>query len=79
MLIEKIFHAVYWDYIKMKFNFGFYICLEVSLVWGLFATFINYIVKDKINALAKKIPKFITIITLILFITDCLITFINRV
>ncbi len=79
MLIEKLFHMVYWDYIKMKLNFGFYICLEVSLIWGLFATFINYVVKDKISTLAKRIPKFITVIALILFIADCVITFINKV
>lgn len=79
MLIEKLFHTVYWDYLKMKFNYGFYICLEVSLIWGLFASFINYIVKDKINKLSRRIPKIITIITLLLFISDCIITFINKV
>ena len=41
MLIENIFHRVYWDYTNMRFNYGKYICLEVSLVWGLMATLIN--------------------------------------
>ena len=31
MLIENIFHVVYWDYSNMKFNYGKYICLEFSL------------------------------------------------
>lgn len=32
-LIEILFHRTYWDYTNMTFNYGKYICLEVSLVW----------------------------------------------
>ena len=67
MLIENIFHRVYWDYTNMRFNYGKYICLEVSLVWGLMATLINYLVLPLINKFEKKIPWFITIIFVILF------------
>lgn len=77
MLIEKLFHRVYWDYTNLKFNYGHYIALEISLLWGLFATFINYCVTPYIIKFAKKIPKFITVIVTILFITDIVVSLIN--
>ena len=77
MLIENIFHRVYWDYTNMRFNYGKYICLEVLLVWGLMATLINYLVLPLINKFEKKIPWFITIIFVILFIIDIVFTLIN--
>lgn len=77
-LIEKLFHVVYWDYTNLTFNFGSYIALETTLFWGLFATLINYLVVKKINKLAVKIPKFMTIIFSILFIIDIIITFISK-
>ncbi len=76
MLIEKIFHVVYWDYTNLKLNFGNYISLEISLLWGLFATFVNYLLAPIINKFAKKIPVYITIIFIILFITDIIFTII---
>lgn len=30
----KIFHARWWDYTTMPFNFYGYICLEFSIIWG---------------------------------------------
>lgn len=77
MLIEKIFHVVYWDYTNLKFNYGHYIALEISLLWGVFATFINYFVTPITSKLAKKIPIPITIIVIILFIVDIVMTAIN--
>lgn len=74
MLIEKIFHVVYWDYTNMKFNYGHYICLEVSLFWGLFATLVNYKLTPLIENFEKKIPLYVTIILVILFIIDIIVT-----
>ena len=77
MLIEHLFHRSYWDYTNMKFNYGKYICLEVSLAWGVLATLINYLVLPWINKFEKKIPLFVSIIFIILFIVDILFTVIN--
>ena len=74
MLIEKIFHIVYWDYTNLRFNYGYYISLETSLGWGAFATAVNYLVTPWLNNFAKKIPWYVTILILILFITDIFIT-----
>lgn len=77
MLIEKLFHVVYWDYTNLKFNYGHYIALEISLLWGLFATVVNYLVTPIINKFAKKIPIYITIVFIVLFIIDIIMTIIN--
>ena len=77
MLIETIFHRSYWDYTNMRFNYGYYICLEVSLAWGLLATFITYLVLPFINKIEKKIPWFVSVGLIILFILDIVFTIIN--
>ena len=30
LLIEKLFHRVFWDYTNLKYNIGHYIALEIS-------------------------------------------------
>lgn len=70
MLIEKIFHVVYWDYTNLKFNYGNYIALETALGWGVFATLVNYLLTPLLDKLAKKIPNYVTIILVLLFIID---------
>lgn len=77
MLIEKLFHLVYWDYTNMTYHYGYYICLEASLFWGLFATLVNYLVTPFIMKFAKKIPKFITITVVLLFIIDIVAVIVN--
>lgn len=77
MLIENIFHRTYWDYTNMRFNYGKYICLEVSMLWGLLATFINYLVLPIINKIIKKIPMWLSVIFMFLFIIDIVFTLVN--
>ena len=61
----------------MRFNYGKYICLEVSLLWGLLATAINYFVLPWVNNVVKKIPFWVSIIFIVLFILDIVFTLIN--
>lgn len=35
VLLEKLFHAKWWDYSEEKFNYKGFICLRISLLWGL--------------------------------------------
>ena len=77
MLIETIFHRTYWDYTNMRFNYGKYICLEVSLLWGLLATLINYFVMPLLIVFVKKIPKWVSCIFIILFIVDIILMIVN--
>lgn len=34
-MIEKFYHERWWDYSKIKWNFDGYVCLPVSLLWGI--------------------------------------------
>ena len=74
-LTEFIFHKSFWDYTDMKYNFGKYISLEVSLVWGTACLIFLYVVKPLTDKFIEKIPKFISIILLILIVTDFIFSF----
>ena len=74
-LTEFIFHKSFWDYTDMKYNFGKYISLEVSLVWGSACLIFLYVVKPLTDKFIEKIPKFISIILLVLIIIDFIFSF----
>lgn len=74
-LTEFVFHKSFWDYTDLKFNFGKYIALEVSLVWGVACLIFLYIVKPLTDKFIEKIPKLISIILLILMIIDFIFNF----
>lgn len=74
ILIEFLFHKVFWDYSNLKFNFGHYIALEISLLWGIMSLVFIYIIKPIEEKFIKKIPKWITILVFSLFILDVILT-----
>lgn len=76
-LIEKIFNRVFWDYSDLKFNFGHYIALEISLVWGVMSLFIIYVLKPLVDLIIKKIPSFCTYLVFLIFIIDFCYTFVS--
>lgn len=39
-LLEKIFHARWWDYSEEPFHLGPYLCLKFSLMWGFACVFV---------------------------------------
>lgn len=73
-LIELLTGKVFWSYSDMKFNFGHYISLEISLIWGIMSLVIIYVVKPILDKLIKKIPSIITYLVLGIFIIDFVIT-----
>lgn len=73
-LIEAIFHKSLWNYEDYKFNIGKYICLEMSLLWSIGSIILIYLLKVPTDKIAKKIPKFITWILIIIFIIDLICT-----
>ena len=75
ILCEFLFHKSFWDYTDLKFNFGKYIALEVSLGWGVACLIFLYIVKPLTDKFIEKIPKFTSIILLILIIIDFIYSF----
>lgn len=55
VILEHIFHRKWWDYSRRKFQFGGYITLPYTVVWGLLAvvcvSFINPFLKDTLSFL----------------------------
>lgn len=77
-LIEKIFDVVFWDYSNQKFHIGKYISLSMSLLWGVGGLFLIYFVKPWISDYINKIPYGASILFIILFIFDIIITMYNK-
>ena len=78
LLIEKIFGEVFWDYSSHRFHIGHYISLEMTLVWGFSSVVFIYFINPLLEGIIKKIPPFITIIFVVLFLFDCIKTFIDK-
>ena len=56
LVLEKIFHAKWWDYSAEPFNLSGYVCLRFSLMWGLACVFVMRIVHPSLMTLLDKIP-----------------------
>ena len=55
-LLEKIFHAKWWDYSNVPFNLHGYICLKFSIAWGLASILILKIIHPFIALLISITP-----------------------
>ncbi len=78
-VMEKLFHARWWDYSDKKFNINGRICLETMIPFGLLGSFIMYIVNPFYTKILSFFPSLVLeIIALILFliyIVDNIISF----
>lgn len=70
IIIETLFHMVFWDYSDMKFNIGKYTSLEMAGIWGIASVVLIYLIKPLLDKIIKKIPKWITWILVILLVID---------
>lgn len=73
-MLEKIFHERWWDYSDRKLNIGGYICLEFSVIWGMFCFLLFEAVHPIIERLVGLVPetfiKYIGIGLVIIMILD---------
>ena len=74
IFIEKVFKIVFWDYSKETFSIGKYVSLSKSLIWGLGSIVFLYLIKPFLDSLIKKIPLSLTLLFIILMITDFMFT-----
>ena len=78
-IMEKIFHARWWDYSKKKYNINGRICLETMIPFGILGTSIVYFINPFFSNIVKAIPLTIriilTIILLIMYLVDNIISF----
>lgn len=54
--MDKLFHNKWWNYSKLPFNIGGYVCLLFSLIWGVACVFIVYFVHPLIHQVLSLIP-----------------------
>lgn len=77
-ILEKIFHARWWDYTNRRFNINGRICLGNLLIFGIFGCYIMYISNPFLislfNELSSIILNIILMIFLIVFIVDIVIS-----
>lgn len=78
VLIEKMFGITFWDYTSQRFNIGKYISLEMSALWGVASVIFIYVIHPLLKGLIKKIPSWVTIILIVLFLIDNVKTFIDK-
>lgn len=81
VLLEKIFHATWWDYSQMRFNIKGRICLIRSLEWGALTVIMMRNIQPPIQRFVDWIPRtigeFIGVVLLIYLIADASITIMN--
>ena len=83
-ILDKFFHARWWDYSKMPLNFHGYICAAFSIIWGMAVVFVLKTVHVVIyNATSGHIPPRIgwpiLIFLYAVFVADTIVTVLTLV
>lgn len=78
-ILYEVFHINMWNYTKKAFNCGKYICLELSLIWGVLGTLYLYFAKDFFDRIISIIPKKLTIVILLLELIDLCLVLFNKI
>lgn len=77
-LMEKIFHARWWDYSQKKFNINGRVCLDTIIPFGLLGMFIMYVsnpfLLEKYEALPEIALNILFWVLLIIYIVDNIIS-----
>jgi uncharacterized membrane protein len=68
LVMEKVFHAVYWDYSKEFLNFQGRICLKYAIFWGLLSVFLLYVLDVFNIAVILNIPALPGIIAVLILV-----------
>ena len=77
-LIKLAFHKELWNYTNHKFHIGKYTSLEMSLIWGLSSILFIYIIKPFVDKIVFKVPKFLSLVCISLFILDIIVTLVIK-
>ncbi len=74
IIIEAVFDKQFWNYRNQKYNFGPYISLGMSLLWGFISILFVYVILPLEERIIKKIPRWFSILVLLFILFDCLLT-----
>ena len=78
LITEAVLHKSYWDYSSLTFNYGKYISVEVSLIWGVLSLVFLYVFRPFTDKLVKKIPKWLSLVLLFLVGVDFVFSFVLK-
>lgn len=77
-VLERFFHRKWWDYGKMPFNIGGYVCPAMSLLWGFACLLVVYVVQPAVAAPIDLLPTIAGYVLMglfaALFVTDLVFT-----
>ena len=65
-ILERVFHNKWWDYSNMPLNLNGYVCLLLSLIWGVACVLIVDFIHPVIHKLLLYIPVIVGVIILII-------------
>ena len=72
-VLEKIFHRKWWDYSRKRFQFGGYVNLPYTVVWGISAVVCISFINPSLKELLVLIPSNLgTILLIVLYAVLCL-------
>lgn len=81
LILEKIFHNKWWDYSEEPFNFKGYICLRISVIWGISCASAFFVLQPGLEHMVGSVPKkagvVIQLIFTAIFLTDMVATIIE--
>ena len=73
-VLYKLYHIRWWDYSKMKYNLGGYICPQFSLLWGLGSVLMIKVVHPLLARGSSPMPfnimLIVDVVLLVLFVVD---------
>lgn len=78
IILYQIFQIRLWDYSKKAYHLGRYLCLELSIVWGILGCLYLYFVKNILDPLLQKIPQKFSIIVMIIQLLDIIFVIMNK-
>ena len=77
-VLYKLYHIRWWDYSKMKYNLGGYICPQFSLLWGLGSVLMIKVVHPLLargsNPMPFKAMLILDIVLFIFFVADVIVS-----
>ncbi len=75
MTMEALFKVRYWDYSKQRYNYKGYICLQTTIVWGLFTIFMTGFLHKRVENIVLSVPDTIvavvTVMISVWILIDC--------
>lgn len=66
--LQKIYHNKWWDYSHEKYNFHGYICLKISILWGISCVVMMKVIQPLVANLVDYIP---AIVGNVIIIVSC--------